>query len=81
MQKVITLSGMHQKGTLKGWDKCDPVDAKDSKGKDIVRCAGGEATLSGAAPACKPTWKKTKRGRRCVCGNRFVKSAACKREK
>ena len=80
MEKVITLSGMDQSGSLKGWDKCDPVEAVDSKGKAIMRCAGTQAlTLSGVR-SCKPRWKKTKRGRRCRCGNRFVKSTACSRK-
>lgn len=104
MTKVITLSGMRQASSLKGWDKCDPVEAVGEDGKTVVRCGGVEAiTLSGThsdkelteiakddlrkrypgirlAGSCKPRWKTTKRGRRCFCGNRFVKSSACSRK-
>jgi hypothetical protein len=103
--KVITLSGMRQASSLKGWDECEPVEAVGEDGKTVVRCGGTEAiTLSGthsdaelteiakrdlrkrypgirlAGRSCTPTWKKTKRGRRCFCGNRFVKSSACSRK-
>jgi hypothetical protein len=107
MPKVITLSGMRQSSSLKGWDKCDPIEGFDDHGNKVVHCAGTKAiTLSGThsdaeltenakrdlkkrypgirlgAASCKPKWKTMKNGkRRCHCGNRFVKSAACKGKK
>ena len=81
MSKVITLTGLHQASSLKGWDECKSVEAKDSAGKPVVRCAGTKAiTLSGTGSSrgkhCKRV--KMKNGKtRCRCGNRFVKSSRC----
>lgn len=81
MTKVITLSGMKQSSSLKGWDKCAPVEVAAEDGTPVIRCGDSKAiTLSGGG-SCKPAWKKMKNGkRRCRCGNRFVKSELCSRK-
>jgi hypothetical protein len=74
MPKVITLTGMHQASSLKGWDACDPKETRDSRGNAVVRCAGTKAiTVAGTRKMSSK--EATKRASRAI--NRSGQGLKC----